>query len=143
MRAYGYCRLDYQKGIAAQPAPELARHLGHMPQVGAAVGGRRGAHGAEHDVGPVLAYPAHFCVEGKATLGGVARHQVGQAGFVDGYDARLQVGDALRVDVHASYLHAHLGEACARHQTHISDSDNCYFHILLSVIRLHSSAPSP
>ena len=98
-----------------------------MLQVGRAVFARRRAHGDE--LHATVGYGmVHIPGKSQPPATGVAQHDIEQAGLVDGQLAAQQGGDAPGVAVQADHVVAHLREAGACHQAHVSGSDNGDVH---------------
>ena len=108
-------------------AAELARGRQHVLQVGRAVLARRRADGDELHLA-VQGGGARVGVEAEAPGGGIALHDLGQAGLVDRQAAFLQHRDLVGVDVEAEDIVADIGEAGARDEADVAGTDDRDFH---------------
>ena len=106
---------------------DVARGSGHVLHVGRAVLTRRGAHRNELDSAEVRG-TRHVGGEVQATRGHIALHHLLQARLIYRDAAVFQNLDLGGIHIQAQHVVAHLGQASARHQTHITCTDNSNFH---------------
>ena len=66
--------------------------------------------------------------------GNVALDHGFETRFVYRYPAALQQCNFFGVDVQTQHIVAEFGQACARHQTYVTGTDNGYFHTLILAI---------
>ena len=126
-RADGHRALGHQQRVFADVAAEGAGHLEHVLEVGRTVLVGRGADRREDHL---------YLVEARAEVGGevqpacadIACDELVEPRLVNRNDALQQAVDFFTVGVHAGDVESHLGEACARDQSHVSGSYDCDFH---------------
>ena len=92
--------------------PSSAARRAHRDEDDGAVRHRRGGVGGEV----------------QAAGGGIAQHQLRQAGLVNRNLALVQAGDARCIDVDARHAVAHLGQARARHQADVAGAEHADLH---------------
>jgi hypothetical protein len=125
--AHGHGGLVDHYPVVVHVAADVARGGEHIAHVGGAVLVRRGPHGDELHRTMGHAF-LHICRETQTPRRHVVLDHLLQAGLVNGYDARLQLGDLAFVDVEAKHVVAEVGKAGAGHESDVTGSDNSDFH---------------
>ena len=117
----------YENGIFADVAAEGPRHIQHVAQVGRSVLVGRRADGRKDHL-DLIETGGEVRREVQASRLCVAAHEFFEPGFVDRYNAAAEGFDLLRVGVHTGDVEPHFCETCARHEPHVTRSDDSYSH---------------